>query len=253
MLMILCADGLDSEYAADLGLHMPHERALDIPEELIRNDGYPHTLDIWPSMFTGEVHIYPIQIGPGVAPNLRNPIRKWLHGHGIKWRRRGIIFNKSRKLDANPIHSKIYEPSVNSTVLNNYRSFSYGLPAISYDCVFGGGLQYAIAEFNTVSDLAQILQFGHFNDISALYFRILDSVGHRHPFIDEALLDSWYSSVFVLAASLRCPVMLVSDHGCINGRHTQRAYLGCTEPIYSQTVLDVAEDIKNIMNGDTHE
>jgi len=251
-LIILCADGLDPEFAANLELHLPYEIELEIPKELLRSDGFPHTLDIWPSMFTGRICIYPTQIGPTVATGLRVPIRRWLHSHGISWHRKGMqIKDPKERARARVIHStpRLYKPSVDFTVLDNYRAFKYNIPAVSHDFTFGVNRPYAMEEFNTVSELARMIQFIPFYDVSALYFRILDSLCHRVLPDDSQNLDSWYSRTFMLAKSLRCPVMLVSDHGCANGEHTLKAYLGCTEPVYSKTILDVHDDIKRILEG----
>lgn len=249
-LIILCADGLDTDYASDLELHLPYENELEIPRELLRGDGFPHTLDIWPSMFTGRICIYPIQIGPTFATDLRMPIRRWLHNHGISWHRKGMQIEDPKKRDL-VIHStpRLYKPSVDFTVLDNYKAFKYNIPAVSHDFTFGVNIPYAMEEFNTVSELARMLQFIPFYDVSALYFRVLDTLCHRVLPDDSQNLDSWYSRTFMLAKSLRCPVMLVSDHGCADGEHTLKAYLGCTEPVNSKTILDVPEDIKKILEG----
>lgn len=58
-----------------------------------------------------------------------------------------------------------------------------------------------------------------------------------------------YHEVFDLAKRLskKHKVMVISDHGTVDGEHTLFSYLGCTEPIYATSVLEVKQDIERIM------
>ena len=45
--------------------------------------------------------------------------------------------------------------------------------------------------------------------------------------------------------------MIVSDHGIVDGEHTDHAYLGCTEPVKASSILEVRHDIELILRGIT--
>ena len=64
--------------------------------------------------------------------------------------------------------------------------------------------------------------------------------------MDELIRE--YRGVFSLAQMLSGNVMLLSDHGCL-GTHTDHAYLGCTQPVYADSVIDVREDIEQILQS----
>jgi len=276
-LLILCVDGLDPDFASDNGFSLPYERRLEIPKELYL-DGIPWTLSVWPSIFSGKIEAYPnpslwpsIFSGKmGVFPNpkpvkitFKKRIREWLWAHGIKWYRSGlrISFSKPKEPPKPPNPPKPPDPTkwvlipikpiVEETVLDNYNSLTYHIPAVSCDYIYGGDDPYEMQEWQQFNLLVMYLTSLNF-DIAAIYCRIIDHKGHLYIEGNEASLNKLlhlYREVFYLAETVAKSgdVILVSDHGTI-GDHTESAYIGSTRPLKAKSVLDVRADIESILN-----
>jgi len=238
-LTILCFDGLDPGEAERLGLSMPHQVTLGIPKELY-HDGKPHTLNVWPSMFVGEITIYS---GPETTKpinSIRLKIRAELNKRGLKWERRGLKIQKYRELRVHEIEDKLSRPRPLNipTVFNNHLSFIYNIPRVDPLYIWGANLDYAQQEYKRV--LALSLMLNRINLLKAFFSRILDFMGH---FSQDA--DHYYQEVFTHAQMLKGDVILVSDHGCVKGLHTETAYMGANFPFKAKTVLDVREVIED--------
>lgn len=246
-LVILCVDGLDPDFASENGFSLPYERRLTIPKELYCN-GLPWTPRVWPSIFAGRIEVYPDIFGY----SYRKRISKWLVAHGIRWYRSGLKIRFTEPKDITPNFIRM-KPIVKETVLDSYNSFTYHIPAVSYDYFYGGDDLYNLQEWKQFNLLAICLASLNF-DIVAVYCRIIDHAGHN--FIegnDESLkkLLHLYREVFYLAETVAKfgEVILVSDHGTISD-HTEMAYLGCTRPIKAESILDVREEIERILDDE---
>lgn len=225
----MCVDGLDPDLAAEFGYHMPFECKLDIPIDLFE-DGVPHTLHVWPSIFRGEVSRHPNLQEINVNP-LRHRVRKFLHKKGIKWKRKGEI----------KYLWKVFKPAVGRTLLDNYSSFWWNIPGVSEGFIFSVSPSYMKTNYEVFKHLAENLVRYKY-DIVALYTRLIDWYGHMA--INPKIL---YYEVFSLAKRLPGDIMVVSDHGCVRGNHTDHAYLGCTRSVFAENVLDVRAEIERIL------
>jgi len=224
---------------------MEHERKLEIPKELYHN-GEPQTLHIWPSIFTGKVLRYKgleeIKLETG-GPRLR--LRKWLISHGIKWNRDGIKVKKFEEPtpDTYKPKWKVYQTETD-TILDNYDSYAWNIPGVSPSFILGGNTNHYKQDHHRWKILSRGLSAYHM-ELAAIYTAYLDWLGHW-----MSPLKLPYFEVFDLANSIgrNIPVMLVSDHGCINGQHTHNAYLGCTHAVRARSVIEVHEDIVRILS-----
>jgi hypothetical protein len=87
-------------------------------------------------------------------------------------------------------------------------------------------------------------------DLSVAYCHLPDIIGHLEKPLEDTYLDVHHHAKML---SKNRPVMLVSDHGCLNGEHTHHAYLGCTEPVEAENVLKVRADIGRILSKPHYE
>ncbi len=234
-LLILCVDGIDYDYAKSLDYpKLPYEKKIEIQDELCNEDGWPLTALVWPTIFTETLidELLPLHIHP-----LRYRARKLLHSMGIQWERK----NRARSVNVTPKMSI-------STFLDRYNSFDWNIPRIS--------LQFATHFADTERYLEwskeeyrvwKIILMGltHYKyDVAACYCRIIDAYGHHYKPLDDLYMDV---DDLVKRFSKTNKTILVSDHGCIDGKHTKHAYYGSTEPIKAQNVLDIGQDIHNIL------
>ena len=125
-LLVLCVDGLDPEYARELGFpKMPYESKLEIPKELFINR-VPHTQLVWPSMLSRRIvenaREYVCKSYGIWFREIRLPIRRFLHEHGIGWVRNKE--EKRRKWGVNPTNLNL------ETVADKYNSVIWNIPTI---------------------------------------------------------------------------------------------------------------------------
>jgi hypothetical protein len=80
--------------------------------------------------------------------------------------------------------------------------------------------------------------------LQAYYLRYVDYIGHNHP---KRLRDA-YNQVFLQASDLKKKgdVILLSDHGCKDGLHTERAYLGSDHSFNAEWVHELRADFERI-------
>jgi len=242
-LVILCVDGLDPDYARELGFpKMPYESKLDISKDLY-HDGAPHTRLVWPSMLSGRKVVTEITGLRDIwLHEMRIPIRRFLHKLRIRWRR------KEGKWKVNPMNINI------ETVADRYNSVMWNIPTICPEFVFKFPdqdymLQYGRHEY----EIWKIVSYGmcmYPYHLSLAYCHLPDFYGHLKKPLEEIYLDIHYHAKML---SKYRPVMLVSDHGCLDGEHTHHAYLGCTEPVEAKRVLEVRSDIERILSKPHHE
>ena len=82
-------------------------------------------------------------------------------------------------------------------------------------------------------------------DVIALYTRYIDYLGHTHP---HKLINAYYD-VFNIVDFIKdkCDYIIVSDHGCIDGIHTDKAFIGSNFPINANSIEEVRKDIERIL------
>jgi hypothetical protein len=236
-LIVLCVDGLDPDYARELGFpKMPYESKLDIPKELYY-DGSPITQLVWPSMLSGRIVITEPELRPNVwISEIRLPIRRFLHKHGIGWERK----KRTWKTDPSNINIK--------TVADKYNSIIWNFPTICPEFISvcptpNDMLRYGRREYQIWKIITDGMCLYSY-ELSVAYCHLPDFLGHLEKPLEDIYLDIHHHA---MRLSKRHSVMLVSDHGCLNGEHTDHAYLGCTEPIKAKNVLEVRADIERIL------
>lgn len=221
---------------------MPYENTLDVPKDLYFH-GKPYTPHVWPSIFTGDICIHPDIKKIEISPHRRS-IRMVLHKIGIRWRREGFNI---RAASTDPTIREpswlMWQPSVKRTVLDNFNTFKWNIPAVCPAWIMGGSWEYIYQQYEAFKVLAEALP-RYTYDVGAIYTDIIDKYAHHlKP------LNTLYAEISDLAfrASKLTDVMVVSDHGCIDGDHTEYAYLGCTKPIKATSVIEVKKDIEKIL------
>lgn len=242
-LIVLCVDGIDPDYAKELGFpKMPYESKLKIPKELYFGK-YPHTQLIWPSMLSGSMVI--TKIGHSIwFSGIRIPIRRVLLKYGIKFKRKTPLLNKKIIWRSNPINMNI------ETVANNHNSIIWNIPTICPEFISGfptleDMLRYGQHEYKIWKIITDGMCLYPY-DLSMAYCHLPDIIGHLKKPLEETYLDVHHHA---MRLSKHRSVMLVSDHGCLDGEHTHHAYLGCTEPIEAENVMEVRADIERILSS----
>ncbi|MCW4049796.1 MAG: hypothetical protein NWE89_08680 [Candidatus Bathyarchaeota archaeon] len=238
ILTVLCIDGLDFTFSKTLGLGLPYEVELSIPRELYYN-GSPHTMHIWPSMFTGQIHVYSKFRDKS---EWRLKAREVLHKLGIRWRRDKTTFTKKPESEKHAVSRIFCPPEITSSVFDEFNSFIHDIPGVSKGFVFGGNYDDYMHKKTVFDILAKSLERTMKYDLVALYSGIIDYLNHWGYDV-----DSFYRLFFAKAQMSKTPVIIVSDHGCVDGQHTETAYLGATFPVEAESVLDVADVIRGFM------
>lgn len=244
-LIILCVDGFDYDYAEAHGWNkFRHSVRLDIPAECFIEtpDGpQPATGKVWPTIFSGKVHAHSL-----IA---RRGPRKWAHDwllhHGVKWSRDGHTYL------INPWNEDL------DTVFSGRLAFTWNLPTISPEWIvrfpdMARLKEYTRREFMTYEIIAQgMLSKGSAYEMGAIYTRIVDVWGH---FKKAEEMEYIYSQVaneaWRLARNQRAHgdhLLMISDHGCLNGVHTDKAYIGATFPFEAENILDIRGVIEGVL------
>jgi len=245
-LFILCVDGFDPTMAKNLKTELPYNLVLSIPEELYEK-GSPHTLHIWPSIFTGKPTRYN-GLQKMRTPLWRQKTRRMLHKLGIRWYKTeaGRTTKEPTIYEELKIGMKVVTPEVKHTLMDEYKSYDFDLPGVSYSYVHSGALNQHKMRHRHWTHLQQALHFTNYS-VAALYTSLLDYQGHVSP----QMLPSLYIDVTTQAKWLikaGHDVILVSDHGCVDGKHTDQAYLGCNVPVEASSVCDVFDELRRLLD-----
>lgn len=242
-LIVLCVDGLDPDYAKELGFpKLAYESKLDIPRDLYY-EGVPITTLVWPSILTGR--ILDSEIKPAIKLDwIRLPIRKLLHNYGIKWNRKTLLLKKNIKWKSDPFNMEV------ENVTHKYSNIMWNFPTICPEFISAAPSKEAMLNFGRREyKVWKIITDGmclYPYELSIAYCHLPDYLGHLKKPLESIYLDIHHQAERI---SKRRAVMLVSDHGCIDGKHTDHAYLGCTEPVKARNVLEVRDDIEKILNS----
>ncbi len=246
-LIILCVDGFDPDYAEAHGWNkFRHSARLDIPEECFIEtpDGpQPATGKVWPTIFSGKVQAHSLieRKGP----------RKWGHSlllrHGVRWTR------DRRAYHVNPWNEDL------ETVFTDRLAFTWNLPTISPEWVvrfpdMARLKEYTNREFRTYEMITQgMLSRGSAYELGAVYTRVVDVWGHFKKAEDMKYIYSQVANeAWRLGQSQRATndeLLMISDHGCLNGVHTDKAYIGATFPFQAENILDIRGVIEGVLDA----
>ena len=136
------------------------------------------------------------------------------------------------------------------TIAGKYNSIIWNIPTLCPEFISGfptpeDMLRYGRHEYKIWKIITDgMCLYPHV--LSMAYCHLPDIIGHLKLPLEDIYLDIHHHA---MRLSKHRSVMLVSDHGCLDGEHTHHAYLGCTEPIEAENVLDVRADIERILSS----
>lgn len=241
-ILILCVDGFDPDYARENGFdQFKHSAKLTIPRECYvptPEGPTPHTVRVWPSMFSGKAIDY--------GPVVRKGLRKWGHDALV---RLGATWMGEPRYRLAPSNENL------DTVFTGRDSFLWNIPTISPEWIttfpsFDQFMAYCIREHLTYSVLAQGLIVSPWT-VGAIYTRRLDAWGHNRPDRIQFLYEAFSSEALSLAQRQQARgdhLMLISDHGCLEGIHTDHAYIGATFPFVAESITDIRRVIEEVLD-----
>lgn len=113
-------------------------------------------------------------------------------------------------------------------------------------------MAYCRREYQTYSLLAHGAQaLGSAYELGCIYTRIVDAWGHfkkaeemRHIYSDISA-HAWRLAERQKAQGDE--LLMISDHGCIDGIHTLNAYIGATFPFEAESILDIRGVIEGVL------
>lgn len=241
VLILLCVDGVDPELVQEFGWDnlFKFNYSLKIPRECYVKCSdigiTPYTLRVWPTIFSGQI----IDYDYGIIR--RKGIRKIIHDLLVQL---GITWKGKPKYGLGPYNSDL------ETIFDEYESFTWNLPTMNPEWLINFPdietlMKFSKRELRTWIQMT--LGASYFDTpIQAYYLRYVDCIGHFHP--DE--LRMAYNTIFLHASDLKkkLDVILLSDHGCKDGIHTEQAYLGSDYPINAEWINELRDDFKRIFD-----
>lgn len=246
-LLILCVDGFDPDYGQEYGFNkFRYSARLSIPAECFIEspDGpQPTTGRVWPTILSGRVQSHSLIERKG--------LRKRAHDFLL---RRGITWTRGRpSYQVNPWNEDL------ETVLTGRLAFTWNIPTISPEWVVRFPdmvrlMAYCNREYQMFNMMAQGVQVrGSGYELAIIYTRIVDAWGHFKKAEDMKFI---YSDVTATAWRLAQAqqaqgdeLLFLSDHGCLNGVHTDKAFIGATFPFEAESITDVRGVIEGVLNA----
>lgn len=242
-LLILCVDGFDPDYAMENGfdklryssrLSIPRECYVDTPE-----GPTPHTVRVWPSIFSGRV----IDYGRVVRTGLRKLGHDFLVKVGATWK-------GAPRYRLAPNNESL------ETVFTDEDAFLWNIPTISPEWIttfpsFDQFMAYCRREFKQFAVIGDGLIVSRAWDVAAIYTRVLDAYGHNQPDRIDFFYEYFSWMAWRAGEKMRAHeghLMLISDHGCLEGVHTDHAYIGATFPFEAESILDIRRVIEGVLN-----
>ena len=246
-LLILCVDGFDPDFASENDYdRFRHSAKLTIPRECYSEtlDGaQPATGKVWPSILSGRIY--------DQAVTVRKGARRVIHDLLMK---AGITWSGKKKYSVNPWNKDI------ETFLTGRDAFTWNLPTISPEWIARFPDLEDIVEFcDREIEIFRFLARGlvtevHGFELGVIYTRTLDAWGHFTHLKTELDVRGLYreisSLVWRLAETQRARgdhLMMISDHGCLNGAHTDHAYIGATFPFEAESILDIRSVVERVL------
>lgn len=253
-LLILCVDGLDHDRASEHGFDvLPYSSKLSIPKDCFIETGQglePATGRVWPTIFTGRVIDYQLIERRGARMKIHN----WLVRNGArqireKLKKRGILRRK-KTYTVGGWNEKI------ETVFSERDSFIWNIPTLVPEWIvtfpdFEDLERFTRREYEMFEVMANGFHRGAF-EVVAIYTRVLDVMSHIGRPQEE---NDFYDRISRLTSDLVHDqqrageeVMVISDHGIIDGFHTDSAYMGATFPFEAESILDVRRVIEEVID-----
>jgi len=239
-LILLCVDGVDPDLVQEFGWGklFKYNYSLKIPQECYIPDpdlgSTPHTTRVWPTIFSGKIIDY------GLIR--REGMRKILHDFLVRSR---ITWKGKPKYRVGPGNEDL------ETIFDKYHSFTWNLPTIDPEWIstFPSFVQYVKYCKRELNMWIRITYGAVYLDtpLQAYYLRYVDYIGHNQP---EVLKEA-YATVFLQASDLKRrgqDVILLSDHGCVDGIHTERSYLGSDFKFNAEGVHELYSDFERIFD-----
>lgn len=259
-LLILGVDGLDPDFALEIGYpKMAYEKKLFIPEALYYN-GQPSTLTVWASMLGGRVVYDKKKLAKVKTRNLRWRINKGtrqvltslgakkLLGDRYRDASRMVFGDRSDFLNW---RTKCINYGI-ETVADKYLSIMWNVPTVNPEFLFSTPaehhLRYRKREYEVWKLVSESMSLYPY-DLGIAYCHLIDDLAHYKR---EEEVKFLYEDIHLHAKKLseRCDVIIVSDHGtsCRTAEHMAHSYMGSTKPISAETVLEVRKDIEIILD-----
>jgi len=239
-LILLCVDGIDPNLVHEFGWDrlFNFNYSIKIPSGCYKESPEigptPYTLRVWPTIFSGRIIDY--------DAIRRMGIRKLVHDLLV---RVGITWKGKPKYGIGPYNLGL------ETIFDEYPSFTWNLPTMNPEWLINFPDIETYVKFSKRELrmwLLMTLGASYFDTpIQAYYLRYVDCIGHHHP--DE--LRKAYNTIFLHASDLKkkADVILLSDHGCKDGLHTEQAYLGSDYPFNAEWVHELRADFKRIFDN----
>ena len=240
VLILLCVDGIDPNLVQEFGWGnlFKFNYSLKIPQECYVNERTigltPYTLRVWPTIFSGKIIDYDFIIK-------RKGIRKLAHDLLVKI---GITWKGKPKYGLCPFNIEL------DTIFDEYPSFTWNIPTMDLEFI----IQFPSLEIlleHSKRELGMWLRMTlgslYFDTpIQAYFLRYVDCIGHHNP---EEIRNA-YNTIFLHASDLKkkADVILLSDHGCKDGAHTELAYLGSDYPFNAEWIHELRADFKRVFD-----
>lgn len=247
-LLILCVDGFDPDYAAEHGFDkFRHSAKLTIPNECYVEtlDGpQPATAKVWASIFSGKA----IEEGATV----RRGLRKIAHRQLVKM---GATWSGKPRYSVGPFNEHL------ETVFTGRDAFLWNIPTISPEWIarfpdYESLRRYCRREYKQFIVIGLGLSVAQAWDVGAIYTRRLDEQGHNEPDNIDWIYDHVSSEAWRMGEKQRAHeahLIIISDHGCLDGRHTDHAYIGATFPFEASSILDIRGVIEEALKPQSME
>lgn len=246
-LLILCVDGFDYDFAkANDYDRFPHSAKLTIPRECYSETlegAQPATGKVWPSIFSGRIF--------DQAVTVRKGARRWIHDLLMKM---GVSWSGKKRYWVNPWNKDI------ETFLTGRNAFTWNLPTISPEWLarfpdLDHIVEFCKREYEIFRFLARgLISEAKGFEIGVIYTRTLDAWGHFTHLKDELDMRRLYQEISYEVCRLSQSqlargdhLMMISDHGCLNGAHTDHAYIGATFPFEAESILDIRSVVEEFL------
>ena len=240
-MMLLCVDGIDPDKINEFGWNkvFKYNYKLEIPRECFIPDpelgSTPHTTRVWPSIFSGQIIDYGLIRRKGA--------RKVIHDFLVRSR---ITWSGKKNYKIKPYNENL------DTVLDHYHSFAWNIPTISPEWIlsfpsYESFVKYCKREFMMWGLICFGSRFGSF-DLEAYYMRYLDYVGHNEPDNLKRVYDQILMMV-KLWKEKREDIILLSDHGTVDGVHTNYAYLGSDRKFKAGSINEIRGDLERLLRN----
>ncbi len=237
-MIILCVDGIDPGLVREYGWDkvFKHNYSLSIPKECYIPDpelgSTPHTTRVWPTIFSGEIVDYGLIRREGIRKKIHDALIRL----GITWRR------KKKSYTLAPGNQDL------NTIFDDFHSFTWNLPTMDPEWIATfPGYEAFVEHCKRELWMFMLMTQGAVNSVfplNAFYVRYVDFIGHNEP----EKLHGAYDNIFQHASELKKKedVILLSDHGCIAGLHTEQAYFGSDYSINAESVHELRDELERI-------